>query len=163
MRDDHIVDLLDGTPLGRLAADERARVEAHALECSACRRAYDAARVGADLVAARSRASVEPPPFFHTRVMAALRERRDAEEGGLARMWRAAWGFVAAMATAVALLAGSAYLTAQPEAPAAVAEAPTPYSADWDYVADSGQPELSDDQLVAILYDESEDLYGQGR
>ena len=160
MRDDHIVDLLDRAPLASLEPAERERVEAHALECTACRRAYDAARLSSELVAARASARVEPSPFFQTRVMAALRERRDAEEGGLARMWRAAWAFVAAMAFSVALLAGSAYFTAQPEPVAA--EAPTPYSADWDYVADGGQSELSDDQLVAILYD-SEDLYGQGR
>jgi len=159
MRDDHIVDLLDGAPLERLGADERERVEAHALECAACRRAYDAARLGSELVMARARESVEPSPFFQTRVMAALRERRDAEEGGLARMWRAAWAFVAAMAMSVALLAGSAYLTAEPQE--TVADA-TPYSADWGYVADSAPSDISDDQLVAILYD-SEDLDGQGR
>ena len=137
-----------------------ARVEAHALECAACGRAYDAARLASGLVAARASASVEPSPFFQTRVMAALRERRDAEEGGLARMWRAAWAFVAAMAMSVALLAGSAYLTAAPQQEA-VADV-TPYSADWNYVADPGPSDISDDQLVAILYD-SEDLDGQGR
>ena len=158
MRDDHIVDLLDRAPLASLGADERERVEAHALRCATCRRAYDAARIASDLVVARAQERVEPSPFFQTRVMAALRDRRDAEEGGLARMWRAAWAFVAAMAFSFALLAGSAYLTT-PSEPVA---APAPYSADFDYVADGGSSDLSDDQLVAILYD-SEDLYGQGR
>lgn len=167
MRDEHIIDLLDATPVTRLGDDERSRVEAHARECAACARAWDAARVAASLVEARARETVEPSPFFRTRVMAAVRERNAAaEENGLARMWRAARTVVLGMAASVALLAGAAVVLppAPPPQPYTAVVDGTPYSADLNLIeqADSTPSDLSDDQLVAILY-ESEDTDGQGR
>jgi hypothetical protein len=169
MRDDHIIDILDGEPIGRIGAAHLARAEAHALDCAACARALDAARVADGLVAARAGATIEPSPFFHTRVMAAVRERREADEPSFARMWRSARALVGAMAAAVALLAGAAVYVAvpasqQPGTPADAVAAGTPYAAEWQAfdASSASESDLSDDQLVAILY-ESEDAYGQGR
>jgi hypothetical protein len=166
MRHEHITDLLDATPVARLGDAERSRVEAHARECAACARAYDAARLASGLVAARARESVEPSPFFRTRVMAAVRERNAAaEENGLARMWRAARTVVLGMAASVVLLASAAVVIplSSPQPPAVAVDG-TPYSADLNPIerADLSPSDLTDEQLVAILY-ESEDIDGQGR
>ncbi|HWS54985.1 MAG TPA: hypothetical protein VN228_12690, partial [Pyrinomonadaceae bacterium] len=58
------------------------------------------------LLRERPASTVEPSPFFQTRVLAALRERRAEEETpALSRLWRAAGALVSSMAAAVALLA----------------------------------------------------------
>lgn len=166
MRDDHIIDLLDRSAIGALGEDERARVEAHAAGCPSCRRAYLAARVSAEMLAARAGVAIEPPPFFHTRVMSALRERQAATEGSsLSRMWRAAGSLVSAMATFVLLLGGAAYVSSQPdarqEAPEVVAGQAL-YSPEWELLEEPEAAEVSYDQLLTMIYD-SEDVYGQGR
>jgi anti-sigma factor RsiW len=168
MRDDHIIDLLDGAPHAGLSEDERSRVEAHVVACPACMRAYEATRFASDLLEARAREVIEPSPFFETRVMAALRERQAASEGNvLARMWREAGALVSAMAMIVLLLAGVAYFTysrntqtVSPELAAGEAL----YSPEWDLLeqADSARGDMSDDQVLALIYD-AEEVYGQER
>src|SRR5262245_34362574 len=117
MRDDHIIDLLDRTPFAALGDEERERVEAHARQCAPCLRAYEAARLSSSLLRSRMAETVEPSPFFATRVTAALRERRAAAEGdAFVRMWRAARALVAAMALLVLLLAGASYFVQGPDA-----------------------------------------------
>jgi hypothetical protein len=100
--------------------------------------------------------------------MAALGERRAVrEERSFARLWRPARMLVSAMAATVVLLAGAAYVTAppdQPTVPRDVVVVDTLYSPEWDAFAQTGSTpaDLSDDQLVAIMY-ESEVEYGPGR
>lgn len=107
MRDEHIKELLDRAPLSRLGEGELAEVRAHAERCAECLRAYEAARVSSLLVKERVAAaeSFEMPPFFQTRVLAALRERRATEEApAFRRLWRAAGALVSSMAVTVAAL-----------------------------------------------------------
>jgi len=165
MRDDHIIELLDGARLSELGA-EAARVEAHAASCPPCRRAYDAARLSAALLGARAAAPAEPPPFFQTRVMAALRERAAARDDyGLGRMWRAVWSLVAAMVVVVVFLAGATLVTDGPASAAPeLAAGQTLYSPEWEALGDSGPggDEFSDEQVLAVLYEsEAADADGQ--
>ena len=54
---------------------ELSAVQAHALECGSCHSAYEAARLSALVLKSRAQVTIEPSPFFQTRVMAALREQ----------------------------------------------------------------------------------------
>ncbi|MBC7931506.1 MAG: hypothetical protein H7Z38_13160, partial [Rubrivivax sp.] len=80
MKQQHITGILDGVPLAQLGKSEMAVVREHAARCDECRRAYDAALVASSLLRERAAEEFEPSPFFQTRVLAALRERRAAEE-----------------------------------------------------------------------------------
>ena len=91
MRDEHVKGILDAAPLAQLGEGELAAVRAHTARCAECLRAYEAARSSSLLLKERAAAEVEMPPFFQTRVLAALRERRATEEApALSRLWRAA-------------------------------------------------------------------------
>src|SRR3982751_3744547 len=106
MRDEHIRKLLDEAPLSSLGKAELAAVRAHAEVCEDCRRAVAAAQLSALMLKARAQESFEPSPFFQTRVLAALRERRAAEEGWtLARLWKSAGLLVSSLAATTAALA----------------------------------------------------------
>lgn len=163
MRDEHIIEILEGAPLASLGEGELARVRAHADACPACRRALDAARVSSLLLGARfsDETVVEPPPFFQTRVMAALRERQAAggESWSFARVWNSARALVSSMAAAVVLLAA---LTAF--GPAAQQTAATETSADIFSAEDvmlardeATEEELTYGQVLTTIYASGED------
>ena len=107
MRDEHVKGILDAAPLAQLGEGELAAVRAHTARCAECLRAYEAARASSLLLKeyVAVTAEVEMPPFFQTRVLAALRERRATEEApALSRLWRAAGALVSSMAVTVAAL-----------------------------------------------------------
>lgn len=107
MRDNHIIKMLEERAIDRLSESEIIAVEAHTIDCSACQRAYVAARISADLLHARASETVEPLPFFKTRVMAAIREKQLSPElPALLRMWKAAGALVSMMAVLVVVLIG---------------------------------------------------------
>jgi hypothetical protein len=106
MRHEHIKATLDATPLESLGKAELAALRAHADACAECGRAFEAARAASLMLKARAGETFEPSPFFQTRVLAALRERRAAEEGWtFARLWRSAGLLVSSMAASTAALA----------------------------------------------------------
>ncbi len=164
MRDEHVIDLLDESRFAGLGDDERTRVETHAGECEPCRRAYDAFRLSVELLGARAAETVEPSPFFQTRVMAAIRERRAASErNSFARMWRAAGALVSAMTAAVVLLAGATILNHRSSGTSIASGAEAIYSREWDELQSTDPAsDISDDQLFEVIYD-AEGVYGQGR
>src|ERR671922_301207 len=110
MRDEHIINILESAPFADLSERELASVTAHCATCASCQRAYEAARVSALLLKERVAESVEPSPFFQTRVLAALRGRQTNEAWSFARLWRSAGALVSSMAAIVALLAGLTFL-----------------------------------------------------
>jgi Putative zinc-finger len=79
MRENHIINLLEERPLGSLSVAELDIVKAHIATCSECLRAYVAAQASLLLLQERASVIVEPPPFFQTKVMAAIREQKLAE------------------------------------------------------------------------------------
>lgn len=121
MRNDHIINLLEERPLGGLSATEIERINAHTADCGECLRAFKAARVSSRLLRERSSVSIEPPPFFQTRVLAAIRER-GSDPFGLRRMWQAARALVTSMAAMVVILTAMTFLTdyAQPQTEQAI-------------------------------------------
>jgi anti-sigma-K factor RskA len=158
MKDEHITSLLEGAPFARLSERELATIKAHTSVCAACRRAYEAARRAALLLKERAAESVEPSPFFQTRVLAALRERQAGNEGwSFARLWRSAGALVSSMAAVVALLAGLTFLApaSQPTTTETVATVSNPYSTEDVVLAqdEAADEQMTDAQVLTTLYD----------
>jgi drug/metabolite transporter superfamily protein YnfA len=160
MRDEHIRKLLDEAPLASLGAAELARVRAHAESCADCRRAFEAARAASTLMKARASQPVEPSPFFQTRVMAALREHRAAEEGWtLKRLWKSAGLLVSSMAATVAALAVFTFVAPDQTAGQDLASAGGAYSAET-LILDEGSDddEMTYEQVLTSLYGSDDDV-----
>jgi hypothetical protein len=165
MKNDHIISLLEEKNIRSLSEAEARVIESHARACANCSDAYRAARLSEQLLRARMSESVEPSPFFKTRVLAAMREgRAAAEPAALARMWRAAWAMVSTMVAIVAILftlnltgGEPADESDQPEQPAILSFLPEPllFGEDGELAADDL---TSGDLLETVLA--AEDAYG---
>ena len=158
MRDEHIKRMLDEAPLSSLSDGEFERARAHADACADCRRAFDAAQVSSLMLKARAASEFEPSPFFQTRVLAQLRERRAAEEGWtLARLWKTAGLLVSSMAATVAALAVLTFVAPQ-ETPAQELASGEPYTAESVILdeSDTGDDQMTYGQVFTTLY-ESDD------
>ena len=157
MRDEHIKRLLDEAPLSSLGKAELAAVRAHAETCVDCRRAFEAAQVSSQALRARAAETFEPSPFFQTRVLAALRERRAAEEERwtFARLWKSAGLLVSSMAATTAALA--VFTFAAPSEPAAAQEVAGTYTAESVIFDEGADEQMTYDQVLTSLYDSEEE------
>jgi hypothetical protein len=107
MKNEHITDLLDRETVSRLSSDELSAVHAHIAACAGCKLALDAASTSEVMLRTRAAQVVEPPQFFSTRVMAAVRERRlESDQLSIWGLWRAARGLITGMAALVIVLGG---------------------------------------------------------
>jgi anti-sigma-K factor RskA len=160
MKDKHIINLLETAPLADLSESDLSEVRAHAGECVGCRQAFEAAQIAVLLLKERAAETFEPSPFFHTRVMAALRERQTAnDQWAWSRLWRSAGALASSMVATVAALAVLTFVipgqitTITPETSALSA-----YSVEEvilnhrDY-----DDQVSDGQILSTLYDAEED------
>lgn len=163
MRDEHIIQMLEREPLSGLNEGELAAVRAHAEGCPACGLAYEAARLSELMLRERAAQAVEPPPFFQTRVMAALRERRAGKESwSLPRLWKAAGALVSSMAVTVAALAALTLLgpaAADPPAdPPDIAAVSETYPAEEVLLApdEVSENEMTYEQVLSTIYEAGE-------
>ena len=153
MRDEHVKKLLDEAPLASLGKAELAAVRAHAEVCEDCRRAFEAARVSTLMLRERAAEAVEPSPFFQTRVLAALRERRAAEEGWtLARLWKSAGLLVSSMTATTAALAVLTFVAPQEQVTARELSAATPYTAEALIFDEAEAEQMTYEQVLTTLY-----------
>ena len=104
MKDKHIINLLDDKPLRDFSETEMIVIREHTMVCADCRHAFDAVQVSVLLIKERAAETVEPSPFFHTRVLARLRERQAEPVWAWRRMWRAAGALASSMAVTVVAL-----------------------------------------------------------
>ncbi|HEX8336997.1 MAG TPA: hypothetical protein VF621_09715 [Pyrinomonadaceae bacterium] len=156
MRDEHVKRLLDEAPLQSLGGAELASVRAHVEGCEECRRAFEAAHVSALMLRARAAEAVEPPPFFQTRVLAALRARRAAEEGWtFARLWKSAGLLVSSLAATTAALAVFTFV-APAEQTAAQEIAAGTYTVESVIFDEAAEEQMTDDQVFTSLYESEE-------
>ncbi|HKG12051.1 MAG TPA: hypothetical protein VKB12_01885 [Pyrinomonadaceae bacterium] len=158
MRDEHIKRMLDEAPLSSLGKAELEGVRAHAEGCADCRSAFEAARGASSMLRARAAEAFEPPPFFQTRVLAQLRERRAAEEGWtLARLWKTAGLLVSSMAATVAALAVFTFVAPQQEVNAQ--DLGGPYTAESVLLdeSDAADGQMTEGQVFTTLYESDED------
>jgi len=110
MRDEHIISLLDSDRFGSLSESETLRVEGHFIHCDDCRHAYAATRVTAVLLKERSAATIDPSPFFSTRVMSLVREQQSESPFDLVNLWNTARSSLLSAFSVVLLLAGLTFL-----------------------------------------------------
>lgn len=156
MKDKHIINILESGPFSALTEGELATARLHVADCESCRRAFEAAQITPLLVKERARQVIDPPPFFQTRVMAALRERQATSESWTAsfkRLWKAGGALVSSMAVTVAALAIFTFV------------APTLEANESDSTVDALSPEevilargdqegdLSYDQVLTAIYE----------
>lgn len=164
MKDAHIIMLLESALVTSLGESELAVIRTHVADCGACRRAFEAAQISALLLKERVAEEVEPPPFFQTRVLAALRERQAASEtlaSSFRRLWKATGALVSGMAATVAVLAVFTFFAPQLEStPQDVTSAFNAYSAEDAILARGGLPEddLSYDQVLKTIYEADGDV-----
>lgn len=152
MKEQHIIEVLERAPLAALSEDEVNMIRAHTSDCHACRKAYEGAQLSTLLVKERAAETIEPSPFFQTRVMAALRERQAGSSP--LRMWKAAKALVSAMAVTVAALAVLTFVAPQDTGSELQPVASNSYSAEEIILGQDGStPEqISDEQVLSTLY-----------
>jgi hypothetical protein len=163
MRDEHIISIIEDAPLSRLSESELANIRAHADQCAECGRAFEAAQISTLLLRERVAETIEPSPFFQTRVLAALRERQAAQEtSALKRLWNATGALVSSMAATVAALVVLTVFApaSQPTSGASeVASAYNSYSAE-EVIFDQGDvtaEQMSYGQVLSTLYESDVD------
>jgi len=157
MKDKHITEILDNTSIAALSETQLNEVRAHALECMTCREAYEAARLSAVVLKRRAQATIEPSPFFQTRVMAALREQQAVESvPAMLRLWRSAKAIVSTMAVTTAALAVVSFMQPSQTTPATdqTASAYSAYSVIMDQDADD---QMTYEQVLSTIYDDDDD------
>lgn len=157
MKEKHVIEILENSPLAGLTESELLTVRSHAESCLPCRRAYEAAQLSTLLIKERTAETIEPSPFFQTRVLAALREQQAGSSVPvLSRLWKSAGALVSTMALTTAALAALSFL-----APAAATSQETaslnPYSAEAVVFNQDQSDEMTDEQVLSAIYaDEGE-------
>jgi hypothetical protein len=106
---------------------------------------------------ARAAQTFEPSPFFQTRVLAALRERRAAEEERwtLARLWKSAGLLVSSLAATTAALAVFTFVA--PSETSAAQEVAGTYTAESVIFGEGGEEQMTYDQVLTSLYGAEEE------
>lgn len=161
MRENHITKLLDERH-SDLSATERAAIDGHIASCAECRRAYEAAQLSGQLLRQRAAVADTVPPFFQTRVLAAIRERQlTPEPFAFWRMWQAARLLVGGMALAVVLLVGTTFFVNGSAPQVGEGNSVTASADASDQLLLGASPEdVSDSQALAVLYDADDETGG---
>jgi anti-sigma factor RsiW len=154
MSNQHIIDLIDEKRLTELSETELSTVRAHISTCGDCRSAYEAAQLSALLLQERAAEAFTAPAFFHTRVLATLRERNNANQPwAWTRVWHAAGALASSMVVTVAALAVLTFAIPGSQ------EALVPDIASNNYaeevIFNQGEPaddQVSDGQILKTLY-----------
>jgi hypothetical protein len=158
MKEKHIINLLEEAPFASLSESEHLEIQTHTANCSDCAQAYQAARVSAALLLENAAVAFEPSPFFHTKVLAALRERQ-SETPAYKRLWQTAGALVSSMTATVALLAVLSFLVPGTQSLSTAQASPSNgYSAEEVILNqnDLAEEQASDAQVLTNLYDGDE-------
>ena len=108
---DHIISLIENAPLASLSPSDLTAIRRHTDDCVDCRQAFEAAQISMLLLRERAAETFEPSPFFHTRVLATLRERQLAGgQWAWSRVWGAAGALASSMVLTVAALAALTFI-----------------------------------------------------
>ena len=157
MKDKHIIDVLDNTSIASLSESQLSEVQAHARECVSCSEAYEAARLSAAVLQSRAQATIEPSPFFQTRVMAAWREQQAVESvPAMLRLWRSARAIVSSMAVTTAALAALTFILPAQTAPLTDQTA-SALSAESVIMGQGSDDQVSYEQVLSTIYEDDDD------
>ena len=153
MKDKHIIEVIDSVAFASLSQTELDEVKAHTRECASCLSALEAAQVSALVIQQRAQVKVEPSPFFHTKVLAALRERQQAESvPAFARLWKSASALVSTMALVTIALAVMTFV--YPDQATAVTEQVASGVTAEAVIFDQLDEPLTYEQVLATIYEE---------
>lgn len=152
----HIIDLLDG-PTSALNERDRAIIEAHIADCSGCLLAFVAAGLATELLQVRANETAEPSPFFHSRLMTALRESQPRQRLSFVAMWKEGRALVGSMAALLVILLALTFYPAGFGGPGETVEVSSSenlYSAEW-VILENGDAsdDLTYSQVLETLYD----------
>ncbi len=152
MKDKCITEMLDNGSISNLSEGELNEVRTHVQDCVSCRGAYEAAKVSAVVLRTRAQTTIEPSPFFQTRVMAALREQQALESvPAMWRLWGSAKALVSSMAVATAALAVLSFVLPAPATTAVDQTAPV-YSAESVIMGQASDEQMSYEQVLSTIY-----------
>ena len=154
MRDEHIISLIENTSLESLSENDLNVIRAHTKDCSNCFQAFQAAQVSLRLLkehaAVQAASDFGPSPFFHTRVLATLRERQAVNDSwAFGRLWRAAGALASSMVVTVATLAFLTFVI--PDSQLATVSQAGP-SAEEVILDQAQSEEVSEGQLLTTIY-----------
>jgi hypothetical protein len=156
MKERHIVEVIDSVAFASLSQIELDEVKAHTRECPTCETAFEAAQLSALVIKQRAQVKIEPSPFFHTKVLAALRERQKVETvPAFVRLWKSASALVSAMALATITLAVMTFV--YPDPATAVTEQLASGDAAEAVIFDHVDEQLTYEQVLATIYDEGDE------
>ena len=155
MKDKHIIDVLDNSSILSLSESELSEIQGHVRDCVSCREAYEAARVSAIVLQNRAQATIEPSPFFQTRVMAAWREQQAVESvPAMWRLWSSAKALVSTMAVTTAALAVLSFV--MPATPASD-QAVSDLSAESVIMGQASDDQMSYEQVLSTIYEDDDE------
>src|ERR1041384_1105664 len=155
MKDKHIIDVLDNSPILNLSESELSEIQVHVRECVSCREAYEAARLSAIVLQSRAQTTIEPSPFFQTRVMAAWREQQAVESvPAMWRLWSSAKALVSTMAMTTAALAVLSFV--MPATPASD-QAVSDLSAESVIMGQASDEQMSYEQVLNTIYEDEDE------
>ena len=156
MKDKHIIDIIDGGSVATLSKSQLDEMTAHCRECASCQSAFEAAQLCASVIKQRAQVTIEPSPFFQTRVMAAWREQRTVDSvPAFLRLWQSARALVSAMAVATIALAAVSFISPE-QTPAASEQTASAYSAE-SVMFDQADDQLSYAQVLNAIYEEPDE------
>ena len=151
MNENHIIELLENGSVLGLTAEQLTIVRRHIAECESCNSCFEVAHLTGIVIKEHCRETFEPSPFFHTRVLAALREQQDVNSvPAFLRLWRSASAVVASMAVTTAALAVLAFVLPTNNTPATEATAVNAYSA--ESVLLGADEEVGYEQVLSTIY-----------
>jgi len=153
----HITEILDRASIAMLSESELLEIHVHTLDCMSCRDAFEAARLSAVVIKSRAETTIEPSPFFQTRVMAALREQQAVESvPAMLRLWRSAKALVSAMAVTTAALAVVSFIQPSQTTPV-VDQTASAYSAYSVIMDQDAEDQMSYEQVLSTIYEDDDD------
>ena len=153
MKVKHIIEILDSAPVKNLSGEQLKIVHTHIRDCTSCESAYEAAKVSSLVIKERAQVTVEPSPFFQTRVMAAWREGQAVENTPvLSRLWKSAGALVSSMAVTTAALAALSFIVPAPANTSADDTATAAYSAESVLLGQASDDQMSYDQVLSTIY-----------
>jgi hypothetical protein len=157
MKDEHIIEILDGAPLSSLSIEQLELVRSHSQSCLSCASAYRAASVSSAVIRERVQTVIEPTSFFQTNVLAALRERQALENVPVfARLWKSAGALVASMAVTTAALAGLSLMVPPAVVAPGAEQTASAYSAESVLLDQGGDDQMSYEQVLSTIYADDE-------
>jgi hypothetical protein len=162
MRDDHIINILDNSSLRNLPERDLQMIRAHVETCLPCQRAHEAAQISDVLIETRAQEAAEKAleinPFFHTRVLAALREQQALTKiSAFRRLWNVTGALVASMAATTAAFAVLSLVAPATETTSPQTAALVPYSAEAVLLdQDQDDNQMTNDQVFSAIYVDDE-------